>query len=262
MKSRILTLLILSFVILTIFGLQSVDRAGAVYQPTPFETPTPGLDGRIVYEVQPNDTLWRIAAISEVSLDELRALNNLDADDPIIPGQILLLGIVTPSVDTPEPGVTVLPSTPTSTPGPGFGDVCVVLFADENGDAMRQDSETIVADGAINIANRAGSISETITTGASVDFDPYCFEDLPEGDYNLSAAVPDGYNPTSVMNKALVLIAGDIAYVDFGVQVSSQTMIDTPEPLDGGRSPLLGVFGVIFLLGGLALGIYTLRLRK
>jgi LysM repeat protein len=243
-------------------GWQSVEYADAVYQPTPFLTPTPGLDGRIVYEVQPDDTLWRIAAISGVTVDELRALNNLDVDDPIVPSQILLLAIVTPSVDTPEPGVTVLPSTPTLTPGPGFGDVCVALFNDENGDAMRQDTELIVAGGAINIANRSGSISETITTDETVEYDPYCFEELPEGDYNLSAAVPDGYNPTSVMNKALVLIAGDTAFVDFGVQLSSQTVIDTPEPSDGGRSPLLGVFGVIFLLGGIALGVYTLRLRK
>ena len=262
MKSKILPILIFPFVLITIFGWQSVERVSAALQPTPFDTPTPGLDGRIVYEVQPDDTLWRISALSGVSLDELRALNNLDVDDPIVPNQILLLGIVTPSIDTPEPGVTVLPSTPTITPGPGSGDVCVVLFTDENGDAMRQESELIVADGAINISNRSGTISETITTDTSEDFDPYCFEDLPEGDYNLSAAVPDGYNPTSVMNKALVLIAGDTAFVDFGIQVSSQTLIDTPPPLEGGRSPLLGVFGIVFLLGGLALGVYTLRLRK
>ena len=49
------------------------------------------------YVVQPGDTLWRISAVSGISLDELRRLNNLTAEDVIREGQTLLLGFGGPS---------------------------------------------------------------------------------------------------------------------------------------------------------------------
>jgi len=37
-------------------------------------------------------------------------------------------------------------------------------------------------------------------------------------------AVPEGYNPTTVMNYALTVNAGDQALLDFGAQVSAQAV--------------------------------------
>ena len=49
--------------------LAAVSRPGVVAFPaaqaTAFQTPTPGADGRIVYIVRQNDTLWQISALSE-----------------------------------------------------------------------------------------------------------------------------------------------------------------------------------------------------
>ena len=61
-------------------------------QPTPFLTPTPGPDGKIVYIVQEGDTLWRIAAIADISIEELMTRNGIQTGDYISPGMELDLG--------------------------------------------------------------------------------------------------------------------------------------------------------------------------
>ena len=82
---RILTIVL----VLVLLGLSANFLAGPVaaapfQQPTPFPTPTPGPDGRILYTVQEGDTLFRIAAVSGVSVDEIRALSpEAAADLPI-----------------------------------------------------------------------------------------------------------------------------------------------------------------------------------
>ena len=82
-----------------------------VPQYTAIASPTPGPDWRIIYIVQDGDTLWRISAITGISLDELRRLNNLTAEDIIKPGDRLLLGLGGPSDIPPTAGP---PPTPTS----------------------------------------------------------------------------------------------------------------------------------------------------
>ena len=102
---RIRTFAGLSFLVsaLIIFGLSGTVSAAPALQLTPFPTPTPGPDGRILYIVKVGDTLLRISLISGVSLDELRGLNNLTGDN-IFEGQELLLGLGGPSQVTPTPG--------------------------------------------------------------------------------------------------------------------------------------------------------------
>ena len=45
-----------------------------------------------------------------------------------------------------------------------------------------------------------------------------CFSDVPEGQYNIGAAIPDNYNPTMTLTYTLDVNAGDRAFVDFGAQ--------------------------------------------
>jgi hypothetical protein len=234
-------------------------------QATPFPTPTPGPDGRIFYIVQPDDTLWRIAAVSGVPLDELRALNNLGPDEVIRPGQQLLLGLGGPSVYTPTPGPTstTAPVVPTPTAGPGTATLCILLFNDRNGDSLRQEDEPSIPGGAISVASRDGSISQSADTEQGTD--PHCFENLPEGDYNISVAIPDNYNPTTVTNYPTTLNAGAAVYLDFGAQSKSDVVLPTSAPeatTTPKRTPLLGIAGALLLLVGIGLGIYASRLRK
>jgi LysM repeat protein len=228
----------------------------------PVYTPTPQPDGRIIYIVQPNDTLLRISLISGVSLDELRGMNNL-VNDIIITGQELLLGLGGPAEVkfTPGPTPTATVSYPTPTPEPGTGNLCILLFNDTNGDSLRQEDEPSIPGGAISVSNRSGSVSETVDTGTG--FEAHCFEYLLEDEYTISVAVPAGYNATTNSSYILVLGAGEEAYVDFGAQPNSETLAEAPIlPAEGQKSPLLGIIGGVILLLGLGIAIFAGRLMR
>jgi len=81
-------------------------------KPLPTSTPTPKT-GTLVYVVKEGDTLSLVSGRFEVPLAALMQANNLEANDFIHPGQVLLvpLGTATPEATTPRP-------TPTPTPGP------------------------------------------------------------------------------------------------------------------------------------------------
>lgn len=218
-----------------------------------YYTPTPDADGRIMYVIKEGDTCISISLLNYVDLDTLRMLNNLDAACVLIPGQKLLLG----TVAAPTPGgptATPTPLLPSPTPFKGTGEVCIVLFNDINGNALAETGEGAIADGAISLTNRLGQVSLTGKTSASME-EPSCFTDLPEGEYNISVAVPEGYNPTTRMDYTLSLKAGDRSTLDFGAQLSSKGQ---PEPVsEGGSSPLLGILGGLVILAGIGLGVYA-----
>lgn len=226
----------------------------------PIYTPTPGPDGQIIYIVKPNDTLLAISLLTGVPVETLRGLNNLTGDT-IFEGQKLLLGLAGPVEVTPTAGPTPTPTPilPTPTPKPGQGSLCILLFNDLNGDSIRQEDEASIPDGAISFGNRAGSVSENTTSG--IGLDPQCFEPLPEGDYTISVAVPEGYNSTTQTSYEVTLNAGDTVYLNFGAQANSQTLAEAPiiPAPEGSRSPLLGIIGGFFLLLGAIVAFYAAR---
>lgn len=247
-------------------------------QLTPFPTPTPGPDGRILYIVQESDTLWRISAITGITLDQLRALNKLGEDATIRAGDVLLIGFAGPAevTVTPGPSPTPAPLQPTPTIQVGSGILCVILYYDINGDGMRQESEPAIPGGKINVSDRSGTISFTEDSSAASEvcnIDPVTgyemttgyvgFIDLVEGEYNLTVAAPDGYNETTVLNRSTNLEAGETSYLNFGAQVSSVKAVETEIiPEIPGKSPLLGILGGLLLLVGLVLGIFAFFLSR
>ncbi len=253
--------LALTILALLLIGMRSPAAAAPAAQFTPFPTPTPGPDGKIVYIAQDNDSAWRIAAIFNIPLEKLRTLNKWTGDVIVIrPGQEIILGYAGPAEATSAPGPTMepTPSAPTPSSAPGWGDLCIILYNDRNGDSQRQEDESSILGGAISIANRAGTLSKTADTTGGLDYT--CFEELPEGEYNISVAVPEGYNPITVMNKTIYLRAGDIPYVTFGAQVNTQKLAVEPPPQGGGKSPMLGIVGGLLLLAGIGLGLFAGRL--
>jgi hypothetical protein len=234
-------------------------------QPTPFPTPTPGPDGRILYTVQQDDSLWRIAALAGISLEQLMALNGIQPGDFITPGMQLELGVGGPVQPTGAPASSVAtatgPST-TSTPTVGTGEVCVLLFDDTNGDGRLDDGEPALAGGQINIINIGGSlVAEYTTESLDLELEPsgFCFEDLGNADYNVSAAVPAGYNPTTGLNVGITLNPGDVKYLQFGAQPGAG-LANTSD--SAGRSTLLGLVGAVLLLSAAGLGYYATRLGR
>ena len=264
MKLRLIIIASIASILiaLLIFVLSLPAQAAPISQgaqPPPTNTPNP--NGNIYYKVQPGDTCLRIEYLYGISDTQLRQLNTkLDANCTLSVGDLLLMGIGASSNPTPTlgPSPTPLPPTITPTPFSGTTQICVSLFNDLNGDGLHETTEPMIPGGAISVTEKSGKYSKTLPTLAGTD--PICFTDLPTGDYNISAAIPDNYNPTMALTYTLQVNAGDSAYVDFGAQ-SKDTTVAQPENKPS-TSPILGIFGGLLLLAGLGLGWFGLRLRR
>jgi len=268
MKCRLAIFLSVFLAVMVNFGLSLPAQAAP--SPQQFATNTPLPDGRILYKVQPGDTSCiRIALLNGISVEQLMQLNtNINPDcSNLIVGTLLLIGTGGPSSVSPTPGPspTSAPATITPTPLAGTTEICVLLFTDLNGDAFHQTDEPVINGGAISVTETNGKYSKTLETAINLDPTAYqgtCFVDVPEGSYNIGAAIPDNYNPTMSLTYALDLKAGDKAFVSFGAQPRDSSAAQ-PGNTDGGEgpSPVLGFLGGLLLLGGLGLGWYALRLR-
>ncbi|MCK5053655.1 MAG: LysM peptidoglycan-binding domain-containing protein [Anaerolineales bacterium] len=236
-------------------------------QPTPFLTPTPRQDGKIVYLVQEGDSLWRIAAIAGITLEELMAMNGIQPGDYITPGMELELGVGGPAIATAAPfDAQATPTHDILTPTPivGSAEICIMLFKDENGNGRLEEGELPLAGGQISVVDVNGIVAGEVTTeDLSEEEDPvgHCFPEIISGDYNVSAAVPPEYNPTTVLNVPVSLNPGDIKYLQFGAQPSS-SIGGSLGADDGSRSTVLGLFGVLLLISAGALGYYASRISR
>ena len=269
-----LALAVAIFFLLDKHSLEKTALAAPHAQLTPFPTPTPGADGRIIYIVKSGDSLWRISAVSGVPMDELRALNNLGTNEVITPGQELLLGLGGPAGPAPTfgPPPTATSELPTPTPGIGTGTLCVLLFEDIDGDSIRQEQEPSLPGGAISINDRSGEISLTADTpsgGVSENLFPepeelgfVCFDTLEKGEYNITVASPDGYNATTPLNYAINLNPGEEVLIGFGAQPNSEILADASRPVGSQRSPILGLIGGLLVLLGSSLGIYLMIFKR
>jgi len=276
MYRRILPSACLILIILLGVSHNYLTLAAPQAQLTVFPTPTPGPDGKIIYVVQANDTLWRISAITGVKIETIRDLNNLGANDMIMPGDRLLIGYAGPAAgaSTQGPAPTRAIVTPSSTAPPGWGILCVLLYNDLNGDSMRQETEPSIPGGEISVSNRLGTVSLTAQTlSGGIDpplVDPtpqdrgyVCFDQLLQGEYLISVAAPKGYNRTTVLNQTISLEAGQTTLLAFGAQANSEMEAQTALiPESPRKSPLMGILGGALLLAGVGLGIYAFLLRR
>ncbi len=235
-------------------------------------TATPNADGSIVYVVQANDTLWGIAAVHGVTVDEIKSLNGLTSD-LISVGQSLIIKQAsgTAATATPEAGATSeagasepAPTTaatdPASTPSAqvtatpvGTGLVCALIWNDANGNGVRDANETLVLGGLLTVVDiTTGQQAQAYTTD---DLNlPHCFEELPAGQYTISSAPPPGYNATTPGATPLGVEAGSTSMLEFGIQPSAAQAAPTPAGSNRAlRAAVLGAGGVMFLL--LAVGV-------
>ena len=228
-----------------------------------FVTATPNPDGRIMYIVQEGDNCSSVALKHGISVAQLRLYNTrLDADCTVAIGQALVVGLAVQNLPTSAVPTLASP-TVTATPVSGTTEVCVLLFEDQNGDSLRQETEFGIDGGAISLTNLNGSYSKTENTSSATDPDTgapvrACFVDVPAGDYNVSVAVPDQYNPTMLLSYKLTVKAGDRASIDFGAQSKALTVSESTDE-GANRSSPLGILGLLLLLGGAGLGYYAYR---
>ena len=266
MKARAVFLFFLTITFLFVMSLGLPFRGvSAAPQAQGFVTSTPGPDGRILYTVVEGDSCLQVALLHGITVQQLRQFNSrLDENCTLAIGQQIVVGLAQDNEPTAGPAPTLPSPTVTPTPVSGTTEVCVLLFDDANGDSMRQETEFGIDGGAVSLTNLNGSYSETQNTSSAVDPDTLepvraCFVDVPSGEYNISMAIPDAYNPTMLVSYTLTVKAGDRASVDFGAQSKTITVSEPTEAESGGRSSLLGVFGFLLLLGGAGLGYYAYR---
>jgi LysM domain len=265
MKSRFILFLSIFLVALFFLGL-ALPLSGANAAPDmQFVTSTPGPDGRILYTVVAGDSCLQVAFLHGITVTQLRQFNTrLDENCTLTIGQQLVVGLASLNPATAGPAPTLPVATVTATPVSGTTEVCVLLFNDMNGDALRQETELGLDGGAVSLTNLNGSYSQTQNTSSAVDPDTLepvrsCFVDVPSGEYNVSMAVPDAYNPTMLLSYTLTVKAGDRASVDFGAQSKTLTASEPADAQTNNRSSLLGIFGFLLLLGGAGLGYYAYR---
>jgi hypothetical protein len=221
-----------------------------------YQTPTADDQGNIYYTVKSGDTCTSVSLLNQIDMNELIMLNNLNQSCDLTAGRKLLLGTVSPQSNVATP--TATPPLPSPTPFNGEAKVCIVLFDDVNGNATIDAGESALSGGVISITGRTGS-PLTGNTSASLD-EPTCFENVTQGDYNISVAAPEGYNATTELNKALSVTAGDTTTVDFGAQLGSRAV---PTPVsEGGRSPILAVLGGLVILAGVGIGVYARLINR
>ncbi|MBI3764162.1 MAG: LysM peptidoglycan-binding domain-containing protein [Chloroflexi bacterium] len=259
------------------------QAVNACPKPTKFPTPTPGADGKIVYTVQTCDTMWDVAAIAGLTVEQLKALNGLTSNFVYV-GQRLVLGTGAAAVEpsaTPAPAVeqptatsasaveqptnTAQPaasSNPTSVVGGGTpvaaattGEVCVMLYEDANGDGTRGSGEGLLAGGKFKLtdAGSGGTAGDYTTDGKN---EPHCFQNLASGNYSVEVTMPDGYNATTATTFALPLTPGGTANLEFGAQSGKGASGGGSTPSTSSsrlRTALFGAAGIIFLL--LAAGV-------
>ncbi len=274
---------IIPFLFTLLAGLSFSAQASPSRQGGEFHTPTAGPDGRIIYIVREGDSCQRIALLHNITVNQLRSLNPAldDGECTVIIGQKLMIGVGGPAnapTFTPGPSPTPALALPTPTLTSGTTVICVILFEDINGDGLRQETELGLAGGAISVTNTLGGYSRTQDTTSEIDIatgEPayICFgekdpnlevvpdsEKLPAGKYTVSAAIPDGHNPTIDPSYSLEVKAGEQAFIAFGAQKQASA----PEVIEekSNSSALLGIIGVLLLLGGGGLGWYAIRVNK
>lgn len=208
-------------------------------------TATPDADGIIYAIVQPNDSLWAIAARSGISLTELLDLNNLTESALIQPGDRLIVAIVAPpETATPEASPTTAatrpPPTPSITPPPPpLTVICLVAFADVNGNGERETAEPLQAGVAFTVFTSEGVVANYVTDGLA---EPYCLTDLTPGNYQITRSVGRTETLTNSGNRTVVLDAGDQVMLGFGSFIGA-TLLPTVASTAVSTPPSAAIIG-------------------
>ncbi|HEX6385401.1 MAG TPA: SdrD B-like domain-containing protein [Anaerolineae bacterium] len=242
----------------------SAPAAPAGPTPTPVPLPTPQPDGSVVHIVEAGDTFWTIAIryapllnmTPEDALPAIRELNN----DPAFINVGQELEIAEPgTLSVPEPEAVEAEATEAVDEAAGGEEteaaeseepaaeseeavatepaateeavaanaICVAVYNDENGDGSQDASaEALQADAAISLFKEGRTLSTYVSDGIS---EPYCFEDLESGTYQVQIFPPADYKTTTPDNWAVAVANGVMVPVNFGTQYDPEIAVPAEE---------------------------------
>lgn len=221
-------------------------------------TATPDAAGVIYVVVQPNDSLWSVAARGGISLPELLELNDLTETAVIQPGQLLIVAIVTPApTETPVVTPTATPPrptvTPTSTPPPTG--VCLLAFDDVNGDGIFNRGEGLKTAVAFTIFDAAQVVANYVTDGVS---EPHCLLGMAPGTYQITRSVARGEILTTPGDRGIIVEVGDVVSLQFGSRLAelpaaAETAVAPAAPARTNEAPAPPNRRPWYVIGGILL---------
>lgn len=232
---------------------------------TPGPTATPRSDGAVIHVVQSGDTFWSLAIqyaptmglTAEEALVTIPELNNNPAffnpgDELIIvpPGEIAApepTPEATPEeaesaeepVEEPTPEepaaeeVAAKPIAETANDSQMTNGVCVIVYEDKDGDAVYFiENENLLPNAAVSLFKDGKSEASFVTDGIN---EPFCFENLAAGTYQVQVFPPAGFQATTPESWAVAISEGVIIPVTFGLESAPQEVADvsaTEVPVD------------------------------
>ncbi len=184
-------------------------------------TNTPDAEGLIYVEVQPNDSLWNIAAQAGLTIPQLLELNDLDESVVIQPGDRLIVGRGDPPATATSniPTPTLPPPSVTPTPVRQRTAICISAYDDLNRNGKFEDGEPLRANVAFTVYNEQEVIANYITDGVA---EPHCLEDLSPGVYHVTRSLVQNETLTTEGDWALTLSSGSILNLAFGSYTGDQ----------------------------------------
>jgi LysM repeat protein len=246
---------------------------------------TPGADGSVVHIVSPGETLIGIAVTYEVSLEQIRQLNNLSSD-VIYVGQRLVIDENGAAPAEPEEEATEEPEGEEAAEGEegeevaeapseeeeepalpesgsdSTGTICVRSYEDANESGFREPDETTLAGFTFAVSDGSETVGTHVTDDSGTS---YCFTDLPAGTYIVSWVAED-YVATTDQTWAVSVAPGAAVSREFGARPAEGAELADEEGGSGGGLPpwvtaLIAAFGVILLLAGLGVVGYFVVIR-
>jgi LysM repeat protein len=249
---------------------------------------TPAPDGSVVHIVSPGETLIGIAVTYEVSLEQIRQLNDLSSDVIYVGQRLVIEESGGATAEEPEEEATEEPegdgsgdgsegdggdeevaeAPPAEEEEPALpessgetGTICVKSYEDANNSGFREPDEAALPDFTFAVSDG----SETVGTHATDETGSYCFTDLPAGTYIVSW-VAENYIATTDQTWAVSVAPGAAVQREFGAQPGEGAEMADEEGGSGGGLPpwvtaLMAAFGAILLLGGLGVVGYFVLIR-
>lgn len=210
-------------------------------------TSTPNAEGIIYSVVQSGDSIWSIAAKAGLTLDEILELNDLDKDDFVNVGDLLIVGHgdppgteeeAAPEGEAAEATETEADATPTPEPAttdqedetaaalerveePSGASICLSAFKDANQDGARDEDEPLRSAVAFTISDVEKVVSNYVTDGAS---EPFCIQGLAPGNYQITRSIASGEVITNESSQTVSLEAGQSKTLEFGSHQDSNAV--------------------------------------
>ena len=227
-------------------------------------------DGEIRYTVRSGDNLTAIALAFGVTVDDLLALNGLDAEAVLWPGQSLVIAaaradergeIAAPAdFEAPSNGERPLPAIDVLAPviaadAPAFdptglqSTVCFAMFQDDNQNGALDANESWLAADGIHLHDGAGG--EIASPAAADSSQPVCVEDLAPSRYIIRAAPPAGYGLTTAPALHIDLEAGGRLWLHFGAKQGRPAWVVPTAMPDAAEAELAAERSLLMELSGL-----------